>query len=89
MLDVKLRCFRRMVGCMGMMPVRGVRVMRCRLVVTGLVVPRRFTMVLRGMLVMLCCFMVMMRCFLGHISSYPADCRTNCSTAGGMLSGHC
>jgi hypothetical protein len=75
MLGMELRRFHGVMRGMRMMSVRGMRVMRRRLVVIRLVVPRRFPVMPSGMLVMLCCFVVMMRCFLGHVSSYPNGLR--------------
>jgi hypothetical protein len=63
-LNVVLRRVLRVLGSMGVVPVRQVRVVGGCLVVTGFVVLGGFVVVTRSVLVMLCCLLVMIGCYL-------------------------
>jgi hypothetical protein len=64
MAYVVLRCLGGMVVGVLMMAMRGVRVMRCLLVIAGLMVLCRFLVMVRGVGVVLRCFVMMLRGFL-------------------------
>lgn len=65
-LGMRLGCFRGVVRRMVMVAVSHVRVMRGHVVVTGLMVARRFPMMSRGVFVVFCCSVMMLGCFLRH-----------------------
>jgi hypothetical protein len=89
MLGMELRRFRRVMRCVRMVSMSSMRVVRRCLVVTRLVLPRGFPVVPRGMLMVLCCFVVMMRCFVGHVSSYRSGLPEELHYPGGMVGGDC
>jgi hypothetical protein len=68
-LGVRLGCFGCMVRCVKMMRLRCVRVMRCGLVLTRLVVLGRLAMMARRVIVVLGRRLVMLRRLLRHGSS--------------------
>ena len=62
--------FRRFAGVMrGVLRValRGVRVVRCGFMIAGFMLLSGFTMMARRVFVMVCCLIVMVRCFLAHV----------------------
>jgi hypothetical protein len=63
-LDVQFRCFGGVMGGMVCVALRRVRMVSGGLVVTRLVMPGGFAMVLRRMLVVFGCFDVVLRCLL-------------------------
>jgi hypothetical protein len=65
-LDVRLCRFRGVMRCVLQVPVCGMRVMRRRQMIVGLVVFRGFAMVPRRVLVVLRCLVVMFNCLFGH-----------------------
>ena len=69
MLDVVLRRFRCVMRCVVRVPLRGMRVVRCRLVIAFFVVSRRFAMMARRVFVMFRCLMMMLCRLLRHSSS--------------------
>jgi hypothetical protein len=68
-LDVRLCCFRCMVCCMLQVPVCGMRMVRRRQMIAGLVMFSGLAVVTRGVLVMLCCVVVVFCCLFGHTPS--------------------
>jgi hypothetical protein len=69
MLDVVLRCFRRVMRRMMQVALRGVRVVRSRLVVAFLVVRCRFAVMPRRVFVVFRCLVMMLCRLLRHSSS--------------------
>jgi hypothetical protein len=66
MFDVKLGCFRRMMGCVMHVALGSVRVVSRCLMVSRIVMVRRLMMMSGGVFVMLCCLAMMFACFLRH-----------------------
>jgi hypothetical protein len=64
---VKLGGFCSVMGCVGVMSLGHMRVMRRRFVITFLMVHGSFSVVVGGMLMMLSCLAMMVRCFLRHM----------------------
>ena len=67
MLGMKFRRFAGVMRRMLCVTFRGVRMVCRRLVITGFVLLAGFTMMASRVFVMLCCLVVMVRCFLGHV----------------------
>ena len=65
-LHVRLRRFRRVMRCVLQVPVCGMRVVRRRQMIVGLVVFGGFAMVPGRVFVVLRCFMVVLDCLFGH-----------------------
>jgi hypothetical protein len=65
--DVRLGGFRGVMGCVLVVTIGKVRVMRCGLVLTGFVVASGLSMVTGRVLVMLCRFVVMFGCLFGPV----------------------
>jgi hypothetical protein len=63
---VRLGGFGGVVHGVGMVPVSGMCVVCRLLVVTGFMMLRSLMVVTRGVLMVLCCLLVVMRCFLRH-----------------------
>ncbi len=75
--NVRFRRFRCVVVSMMRVPLRGVRMVSGLVVVTRLVMPGGFTMMVRGVFMVLGGFQVMLRCLLGHgCLQIVADCTT-------------
>jgi hypothetical protein len=66
MFDVQLGCLRRVVRRVVMMAVGRVRVMCGEMMIPRFVMPRGFTVMMRGAFVMFCRTIVMLCCFSGH-----------------------
>jgi hypothetical protein len=69
MFDVQLGCLRGVVGRMVMMAVGRVRVVCGEMMIPRFVMPRGFTVMMRGAFVMFCRTIVVLCCFSGHTSS--------------------
>jgi hypothetical protein len=69
MLNVLLGRLRSVMRGMVQVPLRGVRVVRCQLMISGFVMRRRFAMMPGRVLVMFCCLLMMFCRLLGHESS--------------------
>jgi hypothetical protein len=69
MLDVLLGRLRSVMGSMVQVSLRGVRVVRCQLMISGFVMRRGFAMIPGRVLVMFCCLVMMFCRLLGHESS--------------------
>lgn len=69
-LDVVLGSFRRVVGRVGLVTLRYMSVVGGGLMIAGFMMLGSFLVVVSGMLVMLSCLGMMMRCFLRHEFSF-------------------
>jgi hypothetical protein len=65
--DVCLGGFRGVMGCVLVVTIGKVRVMRCGLVLTSFVVASGLSMMTGRMLMVICCFGVMFDCLFGHV----------------------
>jgi len=72
-LYVQFRRFGCVVGCVVQVPLRRVGMVSGCFVVTSLIMPRGFAMVLRRVLVVFCCFVMVLCCFLGSCFILPPD----------------
>jgi hypothetical protein len=66
MLSVELCCFGGVMNGVMMMAICSVGMVRGEMMIAGFVVARGFAMVAGRMLVVFCCFVVMLGCLLGH-----------------------
>jgi len=69
MLNVLLGRLRSVMRSMVQVPLCGMRVVGCSLMISGFVMRRGFAMMPGRVLMMFCCFVVMFCRFLGHESS--------------------